>query len=414
MIDGIKANAKHLPRLDHILIGVTSSQTCVVLPDRVRAFREAGFRVSLLSAPGDLLNRTGIDTGAGTYAIPMQRGISPLSDCIALIRIWWLIRHLRPDVVEFSTPKAGFLGSIAARLSGVRTRIYLLRGLKLEAAVGLKRLLLLGAEWISARCAHVVVCNSRSLRERAREHGIAPTSKLMLLAQGSSNGVDLLRFSPGPSGVRAALGIPMDVPVIGFVGRLTRDKGLPELLEAFTLLLRRMPDAYLLLVGWFDDGEDSLDRGLIERIESHPRVIHTGFVPDTASYYRVMDVLILPSWREGFPNVALEAAASGVPVVTTYCTGSCDAVVPGVTGLLIPPGNPPAICAAALGLLSNRERLESMGRASRAWVAENYESRYVLGRTIAFYRRLMRPPAKQPAHETDAIGGRATGLPVLR
>src|ERR1700761_8886284 len=113
----------------HILIGVTSAQTCIVLPDRVRAFREAGFRVSLLSAPGALLDRTGREADAEIHAIPMERDISPLRDCISFFRIFRLIVQLKPDVVEFSTPKAGLLGSIAARLCGVEARIYMLRGL---------------------------------------------------------------------------------------------------------------------------------------------------------------------------------------------------------------------------------------------------------------------------------------------
>lgn len=130
----------------HILIGVTSSQTCVVLVDRLRAFRKAGFRVSFVSSPGQLLDRAGKEASVETYPIPMQRGISPGADCTALLRIWRLIRRLKPDIVEFSTPKAGLLGSIAASLCRVPARVYLLRGLRLETAAGLKRVLLLGAE----------------------------------------------------------------------------------------------------------------------------------------------------------------------------------------------------------------------------------------------------------------------------
>lgn len=324
----------------HILMGVTSSQTTVVLADRIRAFRKAGYRVSVLSAPGEWLNQNGKDQGAEPHAIPMQRGISVLADCVALFRIWRLIGRLKPDIVEFSTPKAGLLGSIAARLCRVPVRIYFLRGLKLETSSGVKRFLLLRAEKLAAYCAQAVVCNSRSLRAKALECGIAGESKLLVLGEGSSNGVDTRRFSPGPSRIRELLGIPHDAPVVGFVGRLTRDKGVPELLEAFASLLRSEPGAYLLLVGWFDASEDELDLAWRKRIESHPRVIHTGFVQDTAPYYRAMDLLALPLWREGFPNVVLEASASGVPVVATNCTGSRDAVVPGVTGLLIPPERP--------------------------------------------------------------------------
>ena len=226
-------------RQPHILVGVTSPQTCLVLPGRLRALRDAGFKVSLLSAPGELLEQTARSEQVEAFAIPMERGISPFRDIVALIRIWRLLQRVRPDIVEFSTPKAGLLGTLAARLSGIPVRIYLLRGLKLETSRSLRRLLLLWAERVASGSADIVVCNSRSLREQALAIGIAPGSKLVLVGEGSSNGVNLARFAPGSTTVRMRFGIPHDAPVIGFSGRLTADKGLPELLEAFAAILRR-------------------------------------------------------------------------------------------------------------------------------------------------------------------------------
>jgi glycosyltransferase involved in cell wall biosynthesis len=316
-------------------------------------------------------------------------------------------------MVEFSTPKAGLLGSIAAWLCNVPTRVHLLRGLKLETARGIKRVILLCTERISARCAHVVICNSQSLLARVREFRIAPEEKLTVLGKGSSNGVDTQRFRPAASQIRKRLGISMDVPVIGFSGRLTRDKGLPELIESFESLLPQMPNAYLLLVGWFDAAEDALDYSLRERIESHPRIILTGFVNDTSPFYRAMDVLVLPSWREGFPNVLLEAAASGVPVIATNCTGSCDAVVSGVTGLLVDPGNSAALCESVLNLLRNEARRRSMAEAARAWVTANYESREVLGRMVTFYRNLLTSTAGSRVSEAEGIAEQSRDLSAL-
>jgi glycosyltransferase involved in cell wall biosynthesis len=269
-------------------------------------------------------------------------------------------------------------------------RVYMLRGLKLEAATGLKRCILLAAERLASACAHVVLCNSDSLRAEALALGIAPVGKLHLLGDGSSNGVDVERFAPGPSDVRQRLGIAPDIPVVGFVGRLTRDKGLPELIEAFDGILKAVPDAHLVLVGWFDAAEDALGAGLRIRIWSHPRIHCTGYVTDTAPYYRAMDLMVLPTWREGFPNVVLEAAATGIPVVTTESTGSRDSVVPEVTGLLIPPGYPEAIREAVIKLLRDPERRRRMGAAARAWVIEHYLNERVLGLTVAFYLSLLK------------------------
>lgn len=389
------AQTTRSPQSPHIVVGITSAQTCLVLGGRLRSLREAGFRVTLVSSPGELLTRTAACEGVDSIAIPIERCISPFKDLLALARLWWMLRRLKPDVTEFSTPKAGLLGSLAARLAGVPARVYMLRGLKLERSNGLKHRVLRAAERLAAASAHSVLCNSDSLRAEAQALGVAPEKKLRLLGNGSSNGVDVDRFSPGKSSVREQLGIDPEAPVIGFVGRLTRDKGLPELIEAFDTILNAEPFAHLLLVGWFDAAEDALSTKLRARILHHPRIHCTGFVPDTAPYYRAMDMMVLPTWREGFPNAVLEAAATGLPVITTECTGSRDSVVPEVTGLLIPPGYPVAISEAVLQLLRNPGRRLRMGAAARAWIIEHYVNERVLGLTVDFYKSLLR--SREPA-----------------
>jgi glycosyltransferase involved in cell wall biosynthesis len=338
--------------------------------------------------------RLSVQEGIETIAIPMARELSPFQDLVAFFRLWHTLRELRPDLTEFSTPKAGLLGSLAAFLCRVPSRVYLLRGLKLETSHGWKRRLLCMAEQVTAACSHQVICNSRSLLKGALELGLVPECKLRLLGEGSSHGVDVDHFAPGTPGANAALreeyNLPEDAPVIGFVGRLTRDKGVPELIEAFDAILNDLPDARLLLVGWFDSSEDALEPRLRHYIELHPAILRTGFVPDTAPWYRIMDVMVFPTWREGFPNVVLEAAATGVPVVTTLATGSRDAVVPEVTGLLVPPGYPEALREAMLALLRNSDRRRKMGQAARKWVVENFTEKNVLAHTISLYRALLR------------------------
>jgi glycosyltransferase involved in cell wall biosynthesis len=372
-----------------LILGVTHSQTCLVLGARLRSLRRAGFRVVLISSPGELLDRTAAREGVERIAIPMRRGIAPLADLIALIRLWRLLGKYCPQLVEFSTPKAGLLGTLAAWFRGVPCRVYMLRGLKLQRSAGFKRQVLLAAERLAAACADVVLCNSESLRTEATALRVAPAAKLHVLGEGSSNGVDMRRFSPGPCNLRKALGISANSPVVGFVGRLTCDKGLPELIQAFAAIQRAEPAARLLLVGWFDAAEDALNADLRDEIRCHSGIICTGFVNDTAPYYRVMDLLVLPTWREGFPNVVLEAAATGIPVVTTECTGARDSVVPEVTGSLIPPGYPDAIVEAVLKMIRDPERRKRMGEAARAWVLEHYVEDRVLGLTADYYRSLI-------------------------
>jgi len=389
------------PTQTSIVVGVTDPQTCMVLGPRLRALREAGFKVTLVASPGDLLEDTAASEGVEARAVPMKRELAPLADLLSLVRLWMLLGRLRPDLVEFSTPKAGLLGGLAALLRGVPRRIYVLRGLRLESATGFKLRAMLIGERISAACAHVVLCNSVSLRKKALELGVAWPAKLKLLGNGSSIGVDTRRFAPGPSGVRDQLGLGSEAQVIGFVGRLTRDKGVPELFEAFHSILDAVPTAYLMLVGWFDESEDALGWNLRARIQNHPRIHMTGYVRDTAPYYRAMDLMVLPTWREGFPNVALEAAATEIPVVTTLSTGSRDAVVPEVTGLLIPPGLPEAISEAVLKLLGDPERRQRMGRSARAWVQQHYAEDRILGLTTAFYENLLKPGSgMEPGSDT--------------
>ena len=192
----------------HIVIGITHPQTCLTLTGRLRALRNAGFRVTLISSPGELLDRTATREGVEAIGLPIEREIAPLADLVSLLRLCWVLWRLKPDLAEFSTPKAGLLGSLAARLVGVPARVYMLRGLKLETSKGIKRTILLAAERTSSRLAHVVLCNSESMRSEALSLGIAPAAKLHLLGSGSSNGVNVERFSPGSSTVRNDLNIP--------------------------------------------------------------------------------------------------------------------------------------------------------------------------------------------------------------
>lgn len=385
----------------HIVLGVTSAQTCIVLTGRLQALRRAGFRVTLLSGPGPLLEAAVQREGVDAVPVAMARQIAPMQDAVSLVRLWLVLRRLKPDVVEFSTPKAGLLGLLAAVLAGVPRRVYLLRGLKLETATGMKRAILWAAERITVASAQTVLCNSDSLRKRALTFHLGPERKLKLLGAGSSVGVDLKRFRPGPDSMRDLLGIPRRAHVIGFAGRLTRDKGLPELVEAFERILQARPEAYLLLVGWFDEAEDAIPAELRKHLLRHPQIVCTGFVAEAAPYYRAMDVFVLPTLREGLPNAVLEASASGVAVITTLSTGARDAVVPEVTGLLIPPGHAAALEEAVLQLLADAALRERMGRAGRAWVERHFAQSDVLGENVAFFKNLASQPLgrKQPKRE---------------
>lgn len=332
-------------RVSRLLYLVTDPLTAdCFLRGQLGALRSRGFDVHLASAPGPRLQAVAEATGATVHAVSFAREIHPWADFRTLRKLGRLVRDLRPDLVNASTPKAGLLGLLAARRAGVRHRIYLVRGLRLETATGPKRRLLRRAERTAARAATRLYCVSRSLARRYAELELAPAEALQILGGGSSNGVALDRFAAArePAAratVRRQLGIPASTPVVGCVGRLTRDKGVADLTRAFLdSVLPRFPGARLVLIGDFEPG-DPVAAETRQRIEDSDRILVHPFVDDLAVEYAAFDVLAFPSYREGFPNAPLEAAACGIPVAGYRATGTVDAVVDGVTGTLVPLGD---------------------------------------------------------------------------
>jgi lipopolysaccharide/colanic/teichoic acid biosynthesis glycosyltransferase len=347
----------------------------------------------MVSAPGKLLNEVSFPEGAASVAIPMEREIRSFQDLVSLWKLYRALRTARPDVVDVSTPKAGLLGSVAAFLARVPCRVYTMRGLRLETAAGLKRALLWATEWIACRCSHRVVCVSPSLRERAIGFNLVSPEKATVLEKGSG-GVDARRFSPADrsaaetENLRSMLGIPTGAPVLGYVGRFVKDKGIRELVEAFQRLHATYPELHLLLVGDFEPG-DPVEPEVRRYIEAGPAIIRPGFVSDTAPYYRLMDVLALPTHREGFPGVPLEAQASGVPVVTTTATGAVDSITDGVTGFLVPVGDTNALTNAVGKLLADPELRVRMGNAGRMRVERDFRLEVIWSAMGRLYRDLM-------------------------
>lgn len=353
-----------------------------------------GIDVVLVASPGPVLDELAAAEGVDRVGVPITREIAPLHDLASLARLVRTFRALRPDVVAVHSLKGGLLGVVAARLAGVPVRVYHLHGLRHVTTSGARRALLRACERLASRGATRVLCVSRSVARAAIAEGLVPARKAAVLLGGSIAGVDAAgRFAaPRDDGerraARVAAGLPPDARVVGFVGRLVRDKGIAELAGAWRVLRERHPELRLVLVGAPEAG-DPVPAEAAAALAGDPRVIATGRVRDTPRWYRAMDVLALPTYREGFPVVALEAAAMGLPVVATAVQGCVDAVVPGVTGALVPPRDVPALAEALDAYLGDPELRRSHGAAARARVLREYAQRPLWDALRGEYLRLV-------------------------
>ena len=269
------------------------------------------------------------------FPVPIKRTINPVIDLVAIWKLFFIIKRNKVNVVFGHSPKGALVAMIAAFLSGVKRRVYFRHGLVFETATGAKRSLLVLVERLVTSFATQVVDVSPSVLSKVKAEKI-DISKDIMLSKGTCNGVDVDRFNmevnrPDPV-LKKTLQIPENAFVVGFVGRLVKDKGIVELIESWKMLSVAYPHMRLLLVGPFDT-RDGLSDALRNDITIMSSVIHVDFTEDVVPYYQLMDLLILPSYREGFPTVVLEAGAMGIPAVATAVTGCIDAVIDGVTGL---------------------------------------------------------------------------------
>jgi glycosyltransferase involved in cell wall biosynthesis len=383
-------------RAPRVMFVTTVAQSLRFYRDQIQYLQRHGFRVSAASSDGEDQRTIGQESHADMYPVPMSRSISPVSDVMSVWRLVQAMRHAKPDIVHAATPKGGLIGMIAATWCRRPHRIYHILGLPYLTATGPKRLLFRMSERISCQLATRVFCVSPSIREIAIADGLVPADRIVVIGNGSVNGVDSdERFHPRTydrakrSQLRQELGIASNDPVVGYVGRVVRDKGIDDLMAAWAIVLRTVPRARLVIVGALEP-HDPISTESLELLNNHPSVIVTGHIDDPAPYYAIFNIVALPTWREGFGNVLIEAASMGLPTVTTTVPGAIDAIVDGVTGTAVPPRDHEALAAAIRRYLLDPELRDRHGHAGRERVVTRFTRERIWKESMQEYLRLLR------------------------
>lgn len=335
------------------------------------------------------------DKGVKTWPVPIKRRITPFEDLKSIFKLVRIFRHQKFDIVHAHTPKAGLLGMIASRIAGVKNCIYTCHGLPLETEQGLKKLVLKICEKIIFCCSTKVLVVSQSLLQKVRDCRICNNDKAMVLLDGTACGIDLKRFTKnevlqsGAERIRTELGISDRDVLIGFIGRLVPDKGIGILLKAFCELTEKCKNAHLLVIGNFEPHRGCLSNEEVTILGNHVKITHIGFTNEIEKYYAVMDILVLPTRREGFPYTLLEAAAMELPVVATKVTGCIDAVEDGASGILVKVDDVAELCDAMLKLAKDPELRMKLGKQGRKRVEKLFDSKRLISEHIRFYKTIL-------------------------
>lgn len=349
------------------------------------------YDVTAIASPDEALANLSRREGVKVIGVEMRRDISPFQDLISLIKLIRVFRREQPDILHTMTPKAGLLGMLAARIAGVPVRIHTFTGLLFPTAKGMKRKLLTVTDKLTCACATHIVPEGEGVKNDLLQNRI--TSKpLKVLGYGNVRGIDTELYQSNASlkaeasAIRKRLGIPTDATVFVFIGRFVGDKGLREFLYAFKNLNRDR--CHLLLVGDTEGAADDLQEAEFNNINR----LHLsgGWVNDVRPWLLAGDIFVLPSYREGFPNVVIEAGAMGLPSIVTDINGSREIITDGVNGLVVPPGDAERLADAMRSLAdASPERLATLGANARKNIIDKYTQCYVRDYLKDYYQEII-------------------------
>jgi glycosyltransferase involved in cell wall biosynthesis len=337
-----------------------------LLPGQMRYMKQQGFDVLMISAEGPEKEAIIANEGCPHIVVNMTRQITPFKDLACLWQLIKIFKKEKPDIVHSHTPKAGLLGMLAAKICGVKIRVHTVAGLPLMVEKGAKYQLLLFIEKLTYWAANHVWPNSNSLYNFITEKRLTTAKKIQVISKGSSNGINLNRFSAESldaaimDTIKEKIGYNPANKYLLCVGRLVKDKGITELVNVFCRLQPKYPHLRLVLVGEYEEALDPLPQQTMQQVKQNPAIIHTGWDSNVEYYMTLASLFVFPSHREGFPNVLLQAAAMSTPIICSAIPGNVDITEHQFTGLLFATGDEIALQQQVVYALQNPAEMQEM------------------------------------------------------
>lgn len=368
-----------------------------LLKGQLLFFKNQGYDLSMASAitAYDRIEALEMQEGCKHYNLPLTRKITPIKDFIAIWKTYKLIRKLKPTIVHTHTPKAGMVGMIAAWFAKVPIRLHTVAGLPLMEREGFIKKILIIIERITYAFATQIYPNSFGLKDYINQN-ISKDAKIKVIGQGSSNGINTLNFSKSKKIIdeaqliRVKLDININDYVWIFVGRVVGDKGINELVEAFDIFQKEYPNNSLLIVGSYEKELDPLKTQTENLLENHEKIFHVGFQKDIGPYLCLSNSLVFPSYREGFPNVPMQAACMGLSLILSDINGCNELITNNESGLLIPPKSVEAIINAMKRLYLSKEFGKQLGINAHNEVIQKYSQPVVWNHILLEYESLLK------------------------
>ena len=355
-------------------------------------FMSDHYHVIGVCSPGEAANEVIANEGVPMVYIPMTRTISPIADLKSLWAMYRFFKKEKPLIVHSHTPKAGTIGMIAAKLAGVPVRLHTVAGLPLVEVTGFKRKILDVVEKITYRCATKVYPNSFGLRDIIMQNNYANSNKVKVIGNGSSNGINLEFFNPEhydakfKSDFLKSVGVAEHDFVYLFVGRIVKDKGINELVAAFKKVNSKFENTKLILVGRYENELNPISNETALEIKNNTSIIEVGFQKEVRPYFYSSDVLVFPSYREGFPNVVLQAGAMGLNAIVSDINGCNEIVQDGETGFIVPRKNSELLQLAMEKVYVNHNQNQEMGREAKELIQNKYNQKIVWNKILEEYQ----------------------------